>query len=64
MNAANTSKRVLRNFGVVLRGRGIAALLTLGATVLMAKALPANQFGLVILLQLQLDHIDICRIQT
>jgi O-antigen/teichoic acid export membrane protein len=50
LNAASTSKRVLRNFGVVLRGRGIAALLTLGATALMAKALPASQFGLVILL--------------
>jgi O-antigen/teichoic acid export membrane protein len=50
MNASTTSKRVLKNFGVVLRGRGIAALLTLGATALMARALPADQFGLVILL--------------
>jgi len=46
----NVSKRVLKNFGVVLRGRGIAALLTLAATALMAKALPAAEFGLVILL--------------
>jgi O-antigen/teichoic acid export membrane protein len=50
LNAANASKKVLKNFGVVLRGRGIAALLTLGATALMARALPANEFGLVILL--------------
>ena len=45
----DTSRRVLRNFGVVLRGRGIAAIFNLGATALMAHALPATQFGLVIL---------------
>jgi len=44
------SKRVLKNFGVVLRGRGIAAVFTLIATALMANALPATEFGLVILL--------------
>ena len=44
------SRHVVRNFGVVLRGRGIAALLTLAATALMANALPAAEFGLVILL--------------
>jgi len=44
------SKRVVKNFGVVLRGRGVAALLTLSATALMANALPASEFGLVILL--------------
>jgi O-antigen/teichoic acid export membrane protein len=42
--------RVLKNFGVVLRGRGIAAILTLSATALMANALTATEFGLVILL--------------
>ena len=42
--------RVLKNFGVVLRGRGIAAVFTLAATALMANALPATEFGLVILL--------------
>ena len=42
--------RVLKNFGVVLRGRGIAAIFTLAATALMAHALPAAEFGLVILL--------------
>lgn len=46
----NVTRRVVRNFGVVLRGRGIAALLTLSATALMANALPATEFGLVILL--------------
>ena len=42
--------RVLKNFGVVLRGQGIAAIFTLVATVLMANALSATEFGLVILL--------------
>lgn len=44
------SGRVLRNFGVVLRGRGIAAIFNLAATALMANALSATEFGLVILL--------------
>ena len=44
------SGRVLKNFGVVLRGRGIAALFTLTATALMANSLSASEFGLVILL--------------
>ena len=35
----STGKRVLRNFGIVLRGRGIAAVFTLLATALMANAL-------------------------
>ncbi len=43
-------KRVLRNFGVVLRGRGIAAVFSVAATGLMANALSATDFGLVILL--------------
>ncbi len=42
--------RVLKNFGIVLRGRGIAAVFNLAATALMANALPATEFGLVILL--------------
>jgi O-antigen/teichoic acid export membrane protein len=46
----SASGRVLKNFGVVLRGRGIAAVFTLAATALMANALPATEFGLVILL--------------
>jgi len=42
--------RVLKNFGVVLRGRGIGAIFNLAATALMANALAATEFGLVILL--------------
>ena len=43
-------KRVLRNFGVVIRGRGIAGVFSVLATGLMANALPVIEFGLVILL--------------
>jgi len=43
-------KRVLKNFGVVIRGRGIAAVFSVCATALMANALSATEFGLVILL--------------
>jgi len=43
-------KRVLKNFGVVIRGRGIAAVFSVAATGLMANALSATEFGLVILL--------------
>jgi len=46
----SASKRVLKNFGVVLRGRGIAAIFNLTATALMAHTLRATEFGLVILL--------------
>ena len=41
--------RVLRNFGVVLRGKGIAAVFGAAAVALMANALPPREFGLVIL---------------
>jgi len=43
-------KRVLKNFGVVIRGRGIAAAFSVMATGLMANALSATEFGQVILL--------------
>lgn len=43
-------KRVLRNFGVVIRGRGIAGVFSVLATGLMANALSATEFGLVVLL--------------
>jgi len=43
------SKRVLKNFGRVLRGRSIAGICAVAATGLMANALPVAQFGLVIL---------------
>ncbi len=49
-SANNPSRRVLKNFGVVLRGKGIAGGLTLIATALMAHELPVIEFGLVILL--------------
>jgi len=43
-------RRVLKNFAVVLRGHGIAAIFTFTAMALMANALSATEFGLVILL--------------
>jgi len=43
-------KRVLKNFGVVLRGRGIAAVFSVSAMGLMANALSATDFGLVVLI--------------
>jgi len=42
--------RILRNFGVVIRGRGIAGVFSVLATGLMANALSPTEFGLVILL--------------
>ena len=42
-------KRVMKNFGVVLRGRGIAAVFSVSAMGLMANALSATDFGLVVL---------------
>ncbi len=43
-------KRVAINFGKVLRGRGIAGLLSVASIALAAHALPVAQFGLIILL--------------
>ncbi len=43
-------KRVLRNFGVVIRGRALAGVFSVAATGLMANALPAAEFGLVVLI--------------
>ena len=43
-------RRVFKNFSVVIRGRGIAAVFSVGAIGLMANALSAIEFGLVILL--------------
>lgn len=42
--------RVAINFGKVLRGRGIAGLLSVASIALAAHALPVEQFGLIILL--------------
>jgi len=44
------AQRVVKNFGVVLRGRGIAAVFNMIALGLMANALSPVQFGLVVLL--------------
>ncbi len=44
------AQRVVKNFGVVLRGRGIAAVFNIIALALMANALTPVEFGLVVLL--------------
>jgi O-antigen/teichoic acid export membrane protein len=44
-------RRVLGNFGLLLRGRGVAAVMLLGATALMARGLGVVEFGLVVLMQ-------------
>jgi len=46
----SNAQRVFRNFGVVLRGRGIAAAFNMLALALMAHVLPPEKFGLVVLL--------------
>lgn len=43
-------KRVANNFGKVLKGRGIAGILSAVSVALMAHALPVEQFGLIVLL--------------
>jgi len=48
--AGTNAQRVFRNFGVMLRGRGIAGVLNMLALALMAHALPPEKFGLVVLL--------------
>lgn len=44
-------RRVLGNFGFLLRGRGLAGLMLFGVTALMARALGAAEFGFVVLIQ-------------
>ena len=46
----SVARRVARNFGWLLGGRGAGALLALAATALMARSLGPEDFGLVILL--------------
>ena len=46
----SASRRVARNFGWLLSGRGAGALLALAATALMARSLGPEPFGLVIVL--------------
>ncbi|MDP2184579.1 MAG: oligosaccharide flippase family protein [Xanthomonadales bacterium] len=57
MSEADTStkvqspmRRVLGNLGLLVRGRGIAAVMSLGATTLMARALGPTEFGMVVLM--------------
>lgn len=42
-------RQMLHNFALLLSGRGVAAILGLLATMIMARALPATEFGMVIL---------------
>lgn len=44
-------RRILGNFGLLVRGRGIAAVMLFMATALMARALGPVEFGLVVLIQ-------------
>lgn len=44
-------RRILGNFGLLVRGRGIAAVMSFGATALMARALGPAEFGTVILIE-------------
>lgn len=46
----STTRRLLGNLGHLLRGRGIAAIMLLATTALMARALGPAEFGLVILI--------------
>lgn len=50
VDAPEAPRRTGRNFMRLLRGRGLAALLILAAMALAARALPADDFGLVMLL--------------
>lgn len=44
--AQSPMRRVLGNFGFLVRGRIVAALMSFGATALMARALGPTEFGL------------------
>lgn len=44
-------RRVLGNFGLLARGRGIAAVMLLGSTALLARALGPVEFGMLVLMQ-------------
>lgn len=46
-----TVRRILGNLGYLVRGRAVAALMLVGATVLMARALGPEGFGLAMLVQ-------------
>ncbi|MEH6635912.1 MAG: oligosaccharide flippase family protein, partial [Halioglobus sp.] len=44
-------RRILGNFSLLVRGRGIAAVMLLAATALMARALGPAEFGMVVVMQ-------------
>ncbi|HHJ36464.1 MAG TPA: hypothetical protein ENJ87_11920 [Gammaproteobacteria bacterium] len=44
-------RRILGNFGLLVRGRGVAAVMSFGATALMARSLGPAEFGMVVLIQ-------------
>jgi O-antigen/teichoic acid export membrane protein len=44
-------RRILGNFGFLVRGKGVAAVMTFGTTALMARALGPAEFGIVVLIQ-------------
>lgn len=50
-NVHSPMRRVLGNFGFLIRGRGVAAVMSLGATTLMARTLGPTEFGMVMLMQ-------------
>lgn len=47
----NPMRRVLKNFGTLLKGRGFAAVLLLGVTILLARSLGPEAFGLVVFIE-------------
>lgn len=50
-HAPNPMRRILGNFGLLLRGRGIAGVMSFGAMALMARALGPAEFGMVVLIE-------------
>lgn len=50
-SGTNPMRKVLTNFGLLIRGRGVAGIMSFGSTALMARALGPSQFGVVILIQ-------------
>ena len=49
--APSPMRKIFGNFGLLLRGRGIAAVMAFGATALMARTLGPAEFGMVVLIE-------------